>query len=201
MRIIAGKFRGRVIKAPKGQATRPTTDRVRESIMNMVASARNGFEGAVVLDAFAGSGALGFEALSRGAQSVVFYECGKEALHILHENIKTLGIGSSAAYICHANIFEKLRIPASLPFDLIFLDPPYLYKPSEVLNLITYMHRRGEITDNALIAYEHHVASVSLVDETVQMCGMVCLRRKKYGDTTVDILRVCASCASDVHAV
>ena len=67
MRIVAGEFKGRRLQAPKGQNTRPTTDRVRESLMSALASARGGFDGAVVLDAFAGSGALGLEALSRGA--------------------------------------------------------------------------------------------------------------------------------------
>ena len=72
MRIIAGEFRGRTLLAPKGDGTRPTTDRVRESVMSTVFSARGGFEDAMVLDAFAGSGALGLEALSRGAARAVF---------------------------------------------------------------------------------------------------------------------------------
>ena len=92
MRIIAGEFRGRTLKAPKGEGTRPTTDRVREAMMSTVHSARGGFDDAVVLDAFAGSGALGLEALSRGARSVQFCERGGEALRALNANVRLLGL-------------------------------------------------------------------------------------------------------------
>lgn len=90
MRIIAGEFRGRRLCAPKGQTTRPTTDRVRESLMSALASARGGFEDACVLDAFAGSGALGLEALSRGAACAHFFEKDKQALFALRSNVEAL---------------------------------------------------------------------------------------------------------------
>ena len=92
MRIIAGEYRGRRLQAPKGDATRPTTDRVRESLMSALSSARGGFEGAVVLDAFAGSGALGLEALSRGAASAHFFEKDGVALRALCANVEALGV-------------------------------------------------------------------------------------------------------------
>ena len=81
MRIVAGEFRGRSIEAPRGENTRPTTDRVREALMSSLYSLRGGFEGAVVLDAFAGTGALGLEALSRGARSATFYENDYSGTH------------------------------------------------------------------------------------------------------------------------
>ena len=83
MRIIAGEFRGRVLKAPKGSNTRPTTDRVREALFSALASARGGLDGAIVLDAFAGSGALSFEALSRGATAAHLFERDRAALAAL----------------------------------------------------------------------------------------------------------------------
>ena len=92
MRIVAGEYRGRPLKAPRGDATRPTTDRVREALMSVVASARGGFGDAVVLDAFAGSGALGLESLSRGAASVHFFERDGASMRTLADNVKTLGI-------------------------------------------------------------------------------------------------------------
>ena len=96
MRIIAGAWRGRPIVAPKGEGTRPTTDRVREAVMSAVSSARGGFDDAVVLDAFAGSGALGLEALSRGAASAHFYEVEGAALRALRANCEKLGCARGA---------------------------------------------------------------------------------------------------------
>ena len=90
MRIIAGEFRGRSLKSLKGDETRPTTDRVREALMSSLVSARGTLEGARVLDAFAGSGALGLETLSRGAAHVLFSEQGREAARIVESNITSL---------------------------------------------------------------------------------------------------------------
>ena len=102
MRIIAGEYRGRVIKAPKGDGTRPTTDRVRESLMSALASARGGLEGAVVLDAFAGSGALGFETLSRCAASACFFERDGAAASVVSGNMRTLGLEPRRARLVRA---------------------------------------------------------------------------------------------------
>ena len=90
MRIIAGEFRGRSLKSLKGDETRPTTDRVREALMSSLVSARGTLEGARVLDAFAGSGALGLETLSRGAAHVLFSELGREAARIVESNVTSL---------------------------------------------------------------------------------------------------------------
>ena len=132
MRIIAGQFRGRTLAAPKGDGTRPTTDRVRESLMSAVFSQRGGFEDAVVLDAFAGSGALGLEALSRGAARAVFYECAPEAAKVVQKNVAKLGLEPARATVTRADVIERAPQFARPPFDLIFLDPPYaakLWKP------------------------------------------------------------------------
>ena len=119
MRIVAGKRRGRVLEAPPGLATRPTADRVRETLFSMLASRLGGFEGLHVADLFAGSGALGFEALSRGAASATFVETDVDAAATIRRNAAKLGVEprlmSSSAF----------ALPPSEPFDLIFADPPY----------------------------------------------------------------------------
>ena len=121
MRIIAGEWRGRVIEAPPGQDTRPTADRVRETLFSMLASRLGSFEDLRVADLFAGSGALGFEALSRGAARVTFVETDPRASAVIRRNAETLGAADRVEVIGGS----ALRLPRSPPFDLIFADPPY----------------------------------------------------------------------------
>ncbi|WP_028970102.1 16S rRNA (guanine(966)-N(2))-methyltransferase RsmD [Sphingomonas sp. URHD0057] len=121
MRIIAGHWRGRVIEAPVGQATRPTADRVRETLFSMLASRLGSFEDLRVADLFAGSGALGFEALSRGAAQATFVENDVKASAAIRRNAEKLG-ASDRVHILGGS---ALALPRSEPFDLIFADPPY----------------------------------------------------------------------------
>ena len=122
MRIIAGTYRSRKLEAPAGLATRPTSDRLRETLFNVLAPR---IEGAVFLDLYAGSGAVGIEAISRGVASVVFVERAEAALKVLRKNLDGLGIkagfriqaGSAGAFL--------RRVEAGAGFDLVFLDPPY----------------------------------------------------------------------------
>jgi 16S rRNA (guanine966-N2)-methyltransferase len=119
MRIIAGKWRGRVLQTPPGRGTRPTADRVREALFSMLASRIGSFDDLRVADLFAGSGALGFEALSRGAAHAAFVENDAKAAGIIRRNAERLDasvqiLGGSA-----------LVLPRSQPFDLVFADPPY----------------------------------------------------------------------------
>lgn len=122
MRIIAGTWRGRKLVAPKGEATRPTADRTRETLFNMLISRLGSFEGLRVADLFAGSGALGLEALSRGAQHCLFVEQDRAALDTIRANI--------AAFEARAHTYVEAGSVMSLraenqPFDLILADPPY----------------------------------------------------------------------------
>ena len=121
MRIIAGQWRGRPIEAPPGLGTRPTADRARETLFSMLASRLGSFEDLRVADLFAGSGALGLEALSRGAAHATFVENDAKAATVIRRNAESLGatdrvrvLGSTA-----------LSLPSSKPFDLIYADPPY----------------------------------------------------------------------------
>ncbi|SFS00276.1 16S rRNA (guanine(966)-N(2))-methyltransferase RsmD [Sphingomonas jatrophae] len=119
MRIVAGRWRGRPLRAPEGAATRPTGDRVREALFSMLASRIGSFEGLRVLDLFAGTGALGLEALSRGAAACTFVEHDRAALAALNANIAALGAEGA---IVRASSVAAFRAGA---FDLAFLDPPY----------------------------------------------------------------------------
>ena len=121
MRIIAGQLRGRTLEAPKGQSTRPTGDRVREALFSMLASRVGSFEGLHVADLYAGSGALGFEALSRGAAFATFVETDPTAQAAIKANAAKLGVAERVRILGGS----ALALPRSEPFDLIFADPPY----------------------------------------------------------------------------
>jgi 16S rRNA (guanine966-N2)-methyltransferase len=119
VRIIAGQWRGRTIEAPPGQRTRPTSDRLREALFSMLASRLGGFDELRVADLFAGSGALGLEALSRGAASATFVESDARAAAAIRRNAEKLG---ASVTILGGSAFA---LPRAEPFDLIFADPPY----------------------------------------------------------------------------
>lgn len=122
MRVVAGTARGRQIEAPPGQATRPTTDRVRESIFNALGSL-DAVEGARVLDAFAGSGALGIEALSRGATHCTFVEADRRAMAVVRRNVERLGLADRASFVPG----DALAVAARVDADLALCDPPYAF--------------------------------------------------------------------------
>jgi 16S rRNA (guanine966-N2)-methyltransferase len=121
MRIIAGEWRGRRLQAPPGVETRPTADRVRETLFSMLASRLGSFESLRVADLFAGSGALGLEALSRGAAHATFVENDAQAAAAIKANASALG----ALDRVHVLGGSALALPRSEPFDLVFADPPY----------------------------------------------------------------------------
>jgi 16S rRNA (guanine(966)-N(2))-methyltransferase RsmD len=122
MRIIAGSFRSRTMQAPAGLATRPTSDRLRETLFNVLAPR---IEGSQVLDLFAGSGAVGIEALSRGAAGVVFVEKAPAALNVLRANLDQLGIGQGFRVVPGGVASFLRKGHAGRRFDVLFLDPPY----------------------------------------------------------------------------
>jgi 16S rRNA (guanine966-N2)-methyltransferase len=121
MRIISGALRGRRLYAPPGLKTRPTADRVRETLFSMLASRLGSFEGLRVADLFAGSGALGLEAVSRGAAHATFVESDSTAAAVIRDNALTLGIAERVRVLGGS----ALALPGSEPFDLVLADPPY----------------------------------------------------------------------------
>ena len=128
MRIVAGRFGGRRIATPSGQQTRPTSDRVREALFSMLGP----LDGARVLDAFAGSGALGLEALSRGASSATFVEQDAWAAAVIKRNIAELGLSEAEARVAQAPLATALQAARARAdaYDLVFLDPPYRQAPA-----------------------------------------------------------------------
>ncbi|MBK5211722.1 MAG: 16S rRNA (guanine(966)-N(2))-methyltransferase RsmD [Coriobacteriia bacterium] len=180
MRIIAGKHKGRPIVAPKGDTTRPTTDRVREAIFSRLVSDFGDFSDISVLDSFAGSGALGLEALSRGAKRAVFVEEHAKTAQIVKKNIDTLSFGQNSNLLVVDAFKSTTAIAVYGPFDIIFLDPPYKVVPEAIFSYLCDLANRGAINANATIVYEHSAAAK--FDLPV---GFVISAQKKYGSTVI----------------
>lgn len=146
VRIIAGKWRGRRLTVPDIKGLRPTPDRVRETLFNWLASI---IPGTHCLDLFAGTGVLGFEALSRGAAFVVMVDQSHEVIKILNQALKMFDVENALIY--QANVPAQLR-PTSQPFDIVFLDPPY--DSSLLFPCCHYLEEHGFLADNAYIYLE-----------------------------------------------
>ena len=159
MRIVAGTWRGRQLASPAGDVTRPTSDRVREALASAL-EARGAFAGARVLDLFAGTGALGLEALSRGAASLLCVEHDKSALRCLRDNVATLGAGDRCQVLALdllgpvATVCGRLEHSGLSPFSLVLADPPYALA-DDAVRLIAELHARGLFAPDALVAVEH----------------------------------------------
>lgn len=157
VRIVAGRWRGRRLTAPKGEGTRPTSDRVREALFSALSSRMGADLGGVdVLDAFAGTGALGLEALSRGAATVVFSESERPALDALRANIGSLGAGHEARVV----VGDAFRLARSgglgtSPFGLLLLDPPYRIGAADVARLLGDLAATGLVVIGATVVWEH----------------------------------------------
>mgnify|MGYP005812546765 FL=1 len=179
MRIVAGEWRGRSIKAPPGETTRPTADRTRETLFNMLASRLGTFEGLSVADLFAGSGALGLEALSRGCASCLFVEEDKRAIEAIRANIAALDANAR----CSVNQASVLRLgPAKVAHDLIMLDPPYGTNAGAVA--IDRLVRLGWVGPATLVSLE-----VSAKDE-VAIRGLEIEAERKVGKAKLYLLRL-----------
>jgi len=156
MRIIAGDFKGRSLQGPPNTAgTRPTADRVREALFSHLEARLGSLENLRVLDAFAGTGALGLEALSRGAAQATFIETDRAAVAALRVNIEHCGV-TDRATIRAGNAFVLApRLALSGAFDLVLLDPPYRTPAEEVMRLLEALRQEGAIGPGAYIVYEH----------------------------------------------
>jgi 16S rRNA (guanine966-N2)-methyltransferase len=180
MRIVAGRHKGRVLQAPEGLATRPTADRAREALFNILAHGEPSLDGARVLDAFAGSGALGFEALSRGAGHVTFMETDGSAFAIIHANAKKLGVEKQIS-IQRVDATRPHKAPA--PCQFVLMDPPYkceLAKPA-LLGLLA----QGWIAPDALVVVEV-AAGEAFVSPSKDL---VIADERKYGAARMVFLR------------
>jgi 16S rRNA (guanine966-N2)-methyltransferase len=186
MRIIAGQWRGRKLAAPKGEATRPTADRARETLFAMLTSRLGDFEGLQVADLFAGSGALGLEALSRGAEHCLFVEQDRAAVDVIRANITALG--AQAQTRVETGSVMQLRA-ASRPLDLILADPPYQSGAGEVA--LDRLLRLGWIGPETWIALE------TAFNEDVAIKGLMLDAERRVGKGKLHLLRLDASPGTD----
>jgi 16S rRNA (guanine966-N2)-methyltransferase len=154
MRIIAGIARGRRLAAPKGTATRPTSDRAREGLFATVTAIRGPLPGARVLDLFAGSGAIGLEALSRGAVRVVFVESDARAAQVIRANLAAVALPGGELVCDRVQRFLDRGPGAGAAFDLVVADPPYAASPAEVTGMLTALASGGWLAPGGLVAVE-----------------------------------------------
>ena len=181
MRIIAGEWRRRLLNAPPGDATRPTADRTRETLFAMLQSRLGDFEGLAVADLFAGSGALGLEALSRGAATCLFVEQDPAAIRALRANIAAL----RAQQQCEVRAGSVMQLgPAKEPLDLILLDPPYGTGAGAVA--LDRLARLGWIGAGSWIALE------TAANEPVQVKALAVEAERKVGKALLTLLRPAA---------
>ncbi len=154
MRIIAGIARGRRLAAPKGTATRPTSDRAREGLFATVTAIRGPLPGARVLDLFAGSGAIGLEALSRGAVRVVFVESDARAAEVIRANLAAVALPGGELVCDRVQRFLDRGPGTEAAFDLVVADPPYAASPAEVTGMLTALASVGWLAPGGLVAVE-----------------------------------------------
>lgn len=187
MRIVGGMWRGRAIEAPDGRdVTRPTTDRTREQIASMVLSAFGlDLSEVDVLDAFAGSGAIGFELLSRGARTCTFVDADRKAAARVKRNASKLGATREECAILCGDVFKLAKRGAlpHAPFSLVVLDPPYALAASEVSALVEGLRETGQLADEAYVLYERASRGEGLTLEGTRL-----IKSKKHGVTAVDLL-------------
>jgi 16S rRNA (guanine966-N2)-methyltransferase len=185
MRIVGGQHRGRTLAAPRGNEIRPTSDRLRESLFNILAHAYGDpVTGARVLDLFAGTGALGLEAMSRGAAFALFVDEGAEARALIRENVAALGLGGATKIFRRdaANLGAAHPIE---PFSLVFLDPPYGRGLAE--KALASARTGGWLAPGALIVVEEAADAAFTAPE-----GFIEIERRRYDDTELVFLNFAA---------
>ena len=184
MRVVGGIWKGRSLDAPDGRETRPTSDRVRESIASALLSAFDlSLDGVRVLDAFAGSGAFGIEMLSRGAASCTFVDSSRAAVRTIRRNLASLGAQPSSFEVIGADILKAADVlqREGRRFDVVFLDPPYAMPARDVGAFVEKLCSDGLVSSGSLIVYERAAASAALDTPSAAL-----LRSKKLGETAVD---------------
>jgi 16S rRNA (guanine966-N2)-methyltransferase len=182
MRIVSGVCKGRSIKAVPGSTTRPTTDKVREAIFNMIGPY---FEGGIGLDLFAGSGGLGIESLSRGLEKVIFVDRDPKAFQVIKENIFACDLlEKSEVYRNDAQRALKAILKRGIRFDYIFLDPPY--KKQQLLTLLEIIEKESFLENNGIIVCEH-ASDVELPNE---VGSLKVIKKEQYGIIRITIFKL-----------
>ena len=182
MRIVGGEFRGRVLATPKTDEIRPTTDRTRESLFNIIShSYPEALDGARVMDMFAGTGAVGLEALSRGCKQALFVELGVEGRGLLRTNIETLGL-TGRAKIFRRDATDMGQVGTMEPFDFLFADPPYGKGLGE--KAILSAANGGFLVPDALVILEERSDIMPAFAPDFAL-----LDRRTFGETTMHFYR------------
>lgn len=179
-RIIAGIAKGRRIAVPPGRGTRPTSDRAREGIFSTVGSLLGPFDGLRVLDLYAGTGAVGLEALSRGAAHALLVESDPRAARVIRANIRSLGLAGAELVVDRVERVLRVRVPAE-PYDFVFADPPYAMGESEVIETLERLRDGGWLAPDALVAVERG----SRGGDLVWPAGFEAERVRRYGEAVV----------------
>ena len=183
MRIVGGRFRGRAIASPEHAGVRPTSDRVRESVFNILLHGIDGFaiEGARVIDLFAGTGALGLEAISRGASFGLFVEEGAESRGVIRQNVEALRL-TGVTRLFRRDATDLGPAGTMAPFGLAFLDPPYGRGLGE--KAIAALRDGGWLVPGAIVVWEERASSALAWPE-----GFTEIDRRTWGDTQVAFAR------------
>jgi 16S rRNA (guanine966-N2)-methyltransferase len=184
MRITGGIYRSRTLRAPRGLATRPTADRVRQALFGIL-DAAGAVEGARVLDLYAGTGALALEALSRGAARAILVESAKDALAALRANVTALGL-QERTWVTAADVGRAARrLSGKGPFDLVLADPPWaLVDTGDAVCALADLVATGALSDHAFVVLEHAARS-----ESPAIAGLTLDGTRRYGDTALAIYK------------
>jgi 16S rRNA (guanine966-N2)-methyltransferase len=176
-RVIAGMAKGQQLQVPT-TGTRPTSDRVRESVFSATEHVLGGWSGVKVLDLYAGSGALGLEAVSRGAHSATLVESSAQANSVIRANIAKTGLD---AHVVKADVTVWLAKPASARFDLVFIDPPYSLAGKLVTNVLKSLVSSGWLADGGVVVVERDAKDAGLDWPD----GFTAITRRRFGNTSV----------------
>ena len=184
LRIIGGKARGRRIRSVPGETTRPITDKVREALFNIIGL---DIQGAALLDLFAGTGSVGIEALSRGAEHVWFVERSRQPIAIIHENLKTTGLEAGASVV-HADAFSFLERSAPRRFDYIYIAPPqYKNMWSQALQVLD-SHMEW-LSEDAWVIVQIHPIEYKPISDELTIHNLVEFDQRHYGSTVLVFYR------------
>lgn len=178
MRVIAGKYKGRTLFSPKDQSVRPTTDRIKENVFNLI---QGRVAGSAFLDLFGGSGAMSVEALSRGASSTVTVDASRESVALIKKNFQKVGVGREGE-ILELSYDLALKRLAGRRFDLIYLDPPYRADYYE--DILAKILSSGVLAEEGLVLFEHATER-----EFPAVDGYLSADKRKYGSVTLEILK------------
>ncbi|PNV32520.1 16S rRNA (guanine(966)-N(2))-methyltransferase RsmD [Streptomyces sp. DH-12] len=189
-RVIAGAAGGRRLAVPPGQGTRPTSDRAREGLFSTWQSLLGGpLDGERVLDLYAGSGAVGLEALSRGAGHVLLVEADARAARTVRENVKSLGLPGAEVRSGRAEQIVRTG-PPEQPYDVVFLDPPYAVSDDDLREILLTLRSQGWLAGEAVVTVERSTRG----GEFVFPSGFEAIRARRYGEGTFWYGRAASTC-------